>query len=183
MTSPAPAAVPRKLVLGPRRCGKSEAVERELAAYRHRLYVGTLWDTPAYADTLAEHRARRGDGWALLEVTGTLEADARALAAQAATLGASGAVLVDGLTTWAARVAVTRGRMMQSALELAHVLVFLARRFPAVTWRWIDASPQGSEQDRALGPCSEALWGRLKDGIPDLVIEMWPQRPHDNGEF
>ncbi|HEX6042563.1 bifunctional adenosylcobinamide kinase/adenosylcobinamide-phosphate guanylyltransferase [Longimicrobium sp.] len=163
--------VAARLVLGPRNCGKSAAVEARLAGYPHLLYVGTLWNEPRYGKTLREHRVRRGDRWDLLEVTGDLEADAHALAARAAEMGRPGAVLVDGLTTWAARIAVTHGRMMQGVLDLAETLAFCARQFPDLVWCWVDAV---EEPDAESLPYARALWKRLRERVPSLVVETWP---------
>lgn len=167
---------PPRLVLGPRKCGKSEAMELALLNWPHRLYVGTLWDEPAFAETLRVHRERRGDGWGLLEVTGTLEADAQALWAGVVEMDSPAAVLVDGLTTWAAQVAVRPERLLGSATDLAEVLAFCARQFPAILWCWVDAV---DDDDPQLASCSRALWRRLGERVPGLVVEMWPESRSD----
>ena len=89
------------LVLGGARSGKSEVGEGLLAGLpAPRTFVGTWAGDPSdedMADRVAEHRRRRPEDWALVEVgDGDLAA---------AVVGVEGSVLIDGLGTWVAQVA------------------------------------------------------------------------------
>jgi histidinol-phosphate aminotransferase len=88
----------RVLVLGGSRSGKSGHAERLLAGAAPVTYVATAHGDPADAEWTARierHRARRPAGWATAET-----ADPAKLINQAA----AGALLVDSVTTWLARV-------------------------------------------------------------------------------
>ena len=89
------------LVLGGARSGKSEVAERLLSGLPGpRTFVGTWAPEPGdvdMADRVAQHRERRPDDWALIEVE---DGD---LAAAVASAG--GSLLIDGLGTWVAQVA------------------------------------------------------------------------------
>jgi histidinol-phosphate aminotransferase len=88
----------RVLVLGGSRSGKSRHAEQLLADAAPVTYVATAQGDPADAEWTARierHRARRPDGWATAETT-----DPAKLIHQAA----PGALLIDSVTTWLARV-------------------------------------------------------------------------------
>jgi histidinol-phosphate/aromatic aminotransferase/cobyric acid decarboxylase-like protein/adenosyl cobinamide kinase/adenosyl cobinamide phosphate guanylyltransferase len=88
----------RVLVLGGSRSGKSRHAEQLLAQAQPVTYVATAQGDPADAEWTARierHRTRRPAGWATAETT-----DPAKLIHQAAT----GALLVDSVTTWLAGV-------------------------------------------------------------------------------
>jgi len=88
----------RVLVLGGSRSGKSRHAERLLADEAPVTYVATAQGDPADAEWTARierHRARRPAGWSTVETT-----DPAALIHQAD----AGALLIDSVTTWLARV-------------------------------------------------------------------------------
>ncbi|HEX4091419.1 MAG TPA: bifunctional adenosylcobinamide kinase/adenosylcobinamide-phosphate guanylyltransferase [Trebonia sp.] len=91
-------AVRRVLVLGGSRSGKSGHAERLLADAAPVTYVATAHRDPAdaeWAERIERHRARRPAGWSTVETT-----DPATLIKQAE----AGALLVDSVTTWLARV-------------------------------------------------------------------------------
>jgi histidinol-phosphate aminotransferase len=88
----------RVLVLGGSRSGKSRHAEQLLAGAASVTYVATAQGDPADAEWAARierHRARRPAGWSTAET-----ADPAKLIHQAA----AGALLIDSVTTWLARV-------------------------------------------------------------------------------
>jgi histidinol-phosphate aminotransferase len=88
----------RVLVLGGSRSGKSRHAEQLLADAAPVTYVATAQGNPADAEWTARierHRTRRPAGWATAETT-----DPAKLIHQAA----GGALLIDSVTTWLARV-------------------------------------------------------------------------------
>jgi histidinol-phosphate aminotransferase len=88
----------RVLVLGGSRSGKSRHAEQLIASAAPVTYVATAHGDPADAEWTARierHRARRPGGWATVET-----ADPAKLIHQAA----AGALLLDSVTTWLARV-------------------------------------------------------------------------------
>jgi adenosyl cobinamide kinase/adenosyl cobinamide phosphate guanylyltransferase len=88
----------RVLVLGGSRSGKSRHAEQLLSGAASVTYVATAHGDPADAEWTARierHRTRRPAGWATAET-----ADPAKLIDQAA----AGALLIDSVTTWLARV-------------------------------------------------------------------------------
>jgi histidinol-phosphate aminotransferase len=88
----------RVLVLGGSRSGKSRHAERLLAGTTWVTYVATAQGDPGDAEwttRIERHRARRPAGWATAET-----ADPAKLIHQAT----AGALLIDSVTTWLARV-------------------------------------------------------------------------------
>jgi histidinol-phosphate/aromatic aminotransferase/cobyric acid decarboxylase-like protein/adenosyl cobinamide kinase/adenosyl cobinamide phosphate guanylyltransferase len=88
----------RVLVLGGSRSGKSRHAEQLLSGAASVTYVATAQGDPADAEWTARierHRTRRPAGWATAETT-----DPAKLICQAA----AGALLIDSVTTWLARV-------------------------------------------------------------------------------
>jgi adenosylcobinamide kinase / adenosylcobinamide-phosphate guanylyltransferase len=101
------------LVLGGARSGKSELAERLVERSGQPVtYVATGVVTDAdMSDRIARHRARRPPGWR------TVEADLR-LAETISPL--SGAILVDSLGTWLARLEEFQGDFEELAAALRH---------------------------------------------------------------
>lgn len=166
------------LWVGPRGCGKSAAVERQLAVFPARLYFGTLWHDQEYRETIARHRDRRDDRWTLLESTGDLDADVLALRAQLATLEAPAAVLIDGLTVWARNCARASGDILAVAVEMAEELVGLITRTPRLTWRLVDVTAAHlAAEGRPLDAHASATIHRiLALGVPSLRLIRYGRR-------
>jgi adenosylcobinamide kinase/adenosylcobinamide-phosphate guanylyltransferase len=117
---------PLVLALGGQRSGKSAWAERRvLATGLAPVYVATAeaWDAEMRA-RIAHHRARRGDGWRLVEAPLELaEAVGEASTPERA-------VLVDCLTLWLTNLMVAERDPALAAAELEAALA--ARRGPVV---------------------------------------------------
>ena len=99
MVSRVLASNPVTLVLGGARSGKSRFAEGLLAGAAPRTYLATAEAGDAeMAARIAQHRARRGDGWT------TLEAPLDLVPALRSATASGGGVLVDCLTLWLANL-------------------------------------------------------------------------------
>jgi adenosylcobinamide kinase/adenosylcobinamide-phosphate guanylyltransferase len=133
--SPEGRPIPRTLVLGGTRSGKSAHAEGLLDAASPALYVATARGVdpqadPEWADRVAVHRARRPPGWRTVE-----DADLPAVLAAAP----AAPVLVDDLATWvtgllddagwerdAPSVAAARAALVDAVADYAGTLVLVS---------------------------------------------------------
>jgi len=85
---------------GPRKCGKSLFVERELRPYAMKTYIGTLSKDSKYIQTINEHQQRRTDTWTTFEITEDFESDLQHIRTHLNNKEKEAACMVDGLITW-----------------------------------------------------------------------------------
>lgn len=152
-----PLLAPLTLVLGGARSGKSRFAERLLDSHRgRRIYLATAEAGDCeMAARIAEHRARRGDGWMTveekLELTGRLEDLSRP----------GVAILVDCLTVWVSNL-MTAGR------DVAAEGARLCDSLPRLTGPVVFVSNEvglGIVPDNALARAFRDAAGRLNQEI------------------
>jgi adenosyl cobinamide kinase/adenosyl cobinamide phosphate guanylyltransferase len=163
------------LRLGPRSCGKSEQLELALLTVPRRAYVGTLWPSPSYDPIIIRHRVRRGQGWDLVECSGSLLDDLNRLNEVLQEFGPSAACLIDGLTMWAANLARAGGDLLASARNLAEGVVELVEHHTTTSWRLVDVTPQTFEAEgfSLHAHAAHLLHRTLVDYVRGLVLEEW----------
>lgn len=130
------------LIVGPRNCGKSEAVERATARRAQKAYFGTLWKGPLVAPVIERHLVRRGPGWMLGESQGRIESDYETLLGLCNQMQSRGSFVVDGLGTWLFHLGGFSWRRAEvHAVDLALCLSCMMTDRADLEWRLIDVTP------------------------------------------
>lgn len=86
--------------LGPRNCGKSEFVERELKDFENKVYIGTLPKISKYSKTITKHRCRRGKDWETIELSFNFEKDISKINNVIKKKQRVSSCMLDGIWTW-----------------------------------------------------------------------------------
>jgi histidinol-phosphate aminotransferase len=165
----------RILVLGGSRSGKSRHAERLLADATPVTYVATAQGDAADAEWTARierHRARRPAGWATAETT-----DPAKLIHQAD----AGALLIDSVTTWVARVMDDCGcwsevRPEDADLRLADALDTLVGGWAAAAVTVVAVSDEvgsGIVPATASGRRFRDILGELNQRLAAMADEVW----------
>lgn len=164
-----------RVVLGPRRCGKSLSVEREVAqGYARRIYFGTLWHDSAFTALIDEHRRRRNGAWLLVESQGNCSRDLVEIERRIGERENETAVVVDGLTTWAVHCSRNDGDVLRAAREIGYRLVASIAAKPRAYWNVVDVCPEVfREEDSLLGHAAAGIHETLRLHVDDLVWEIW----------
>lgn len=165
----------RVLVLGGSRSGKSRHAEQLLAGRERVTYVATGQGDPADAEWTARierHRRRRSTAWATAETT-----DPATLIRQAD----AGALLVDSVTTWVARVMDDCGcwsptRPEDADLRLADALDALVDAWAATSVTVVAVSDEvgsGVVPATASGRRFRDALGELNQRLATTADEVW----------
>lgn len=126
-------------IVGPRKCGKSIAIENEMSKLPAKLYFGTLWLNDENAMSILEHRSRRDNTWHLIECSGSLNQDFIEISWLLTSLPIQ-AVLIDGLTTWAMNLILHGSPPRDITRSLCQQLLGIIEKWGNVDWYLINVT-------------------------------------------
>lgn len=148
---------------GPRKCGKSIFVEKELSAYLIKTYIGTLQNEPQYMQTIIEHQKRRTDSWTTLEVSENFESDLQKINGHVNKQGNGSACMIDGLVTWFEFLKKTNTKTV-TWQYFSNGLIQLIKQ-NNITWRLVDVDPE-------IFKGSTARWTDYKKMHQELISKL-----------
>lgn len=148
---------------GPRKCGKSIFVEKELGAYANKAYIGTLPNEPQYMETIIEHQERRTDTWTTIVVSDNFESDLQKIHAHVNKQESKSACMIDGLVTWFELLKRTNTKTI-TWQYFANGLIQLINQND-LTWRLVDVDP---EIFKGSTPC----WTDYKKMHQELITKL-----------
>jgi adenosyl cobinamide kinase/adenosyl cobinamide phosphate guanylyltransferase len=89
------------MYIGPRGCGKSAYVEKQiLSSYKELVYIATLPCFVSYHYTINNHVIRRGNAWSTIELSFDFYLDIGVIDKFLMNYSSNSGVLLDGLWTW-----------------------------------------------------------------------------------
>jgi adenosyl cobinamide kinase/adenosyl cobinamide phosphate guanylyltransferase len=166
------------LTVGPRACGKSEAIEKQLSFYENKLYVATLWCAPEYKMSLYEHKQRRKNSeyeWKLYEVNGNLREDYHNINHILSDMPQPFACMIDGLTTWALNCSLKQNSLSICAYNIVFFIEKLITNHPNCLWQLVDVTPQAFNpvENKSIFDACCTIHLLLKKNIKNLKIVDW----------
>lgn len=168
--------IEHSFTIGPRNCGKSEYIERQMSPFPQKLYIGTLWNGHLFRNTITEHQNRRDSTWDLYEITGSWSIDLKQIDKKFTGINTPDACLVDGLTTWAENIA---GYQKDKIYMAAHCVVdsinYLFTRHKNTKWYFIDVTYDILEfENRFLeADACKIIYNRMIETIRPMAVLKW----------
>ena len=163
------------LTIGPRACGKSEAIEKEISNFKNKLYIATLWRDPRYIKSIHQHQKRRDLNWNLYEVTGNLRKDYNNINSLLKDMHQPIACMIDGLTTWALNCSLAERSINICAYNIVFFIEKLIATHPNCLWHLVDVSPESFDliQNKSTFSACQNIHFLLNNNIKFLKTIYW----------
>lgn len=161
--------------IGPRKCGKSLYVEKELEiCYKNNLYIGTLIPCDKYIEPIHNHQKRRNNSWTLYEISYSMNNDFTYIN-NFLQKGEIESLLIDGLTTWVSLISKNTYDLYLHADILVNNIIYLIEHYN-ICIRLIDVIPESFKNKHLKDICKQIHNTLLEKGNYynlDIKIINW----------